>query len=337
MDNLPEIFASLAGRVNYVVNINDNEYHSSCPQCGGEPHADGSFPNRFVMWVVSRHGTPFGMCRKCQYKWSPTKEDAKWTYKERVEFAKKAKLLEIEYLRKKSQELDVLAETIRKQALYDEYCQNALNNERVMKAYDAMGIPSDWVSYMRFGYIPQYKVTGRNSSYNDSAFTFPIWSMTRIENIKVRVEHPISSEDRYRNLYKSGCQHLFTPLHESDKFSNKIVIAEGEKKAAVIHIKGGLPDNVQVVGLQSMSPERRVVNILKTSDAEVFYLALDPDAYVPSANGIAPVMRLANQLGEKRCRLVLPPSNTKFDDAILLGFRFVNAYNMAIMPDKLSQ
>lgn len=336
-DQLPEIFMSLVGRVNYVQKITDNEYHSSCPRCGGEPHEDGSYPNRFIMWVVSRQGTPFGMCRKsgCGYKWSPTKEDAHWTYKERIEFARKARLLEIEYLKKKTEELNVLAEKIRQQDIYTRYWEEARKRDRVMNEYAKMGIPADWVDYLRFGYIPEYKVTGRNSTYKAPAFTFPVWSLNRVENIKVRVENPISKDDRYRNIYKSGCQHLFTPLHEADKFGNKILIAEGEKKATVIHISGGLPDDVQVVGLQSVSPEKRIISMLKGSKAEVFYIALDPDAYVKGGNGIAPAVSLANQLGESRCRLVIPPKDTKFDDAILMGFRFKNAFNMAIKPEKL--
>lgn len=332
---LPEVFAGLRGKVNFVVRITDNEYHSSCPRCGGEEHQDGSYPNRFVMWVVSRYGTPFAMCRKCSYKWSPDKEDAHWTHKERLAFAIKAKEMEIAYLRRKSEELAALSAKIHEQNLFEEYHQTAIANEKVMEHYRNMGIPEDWVKYLKLGFMFDYKVTGRNSTYRDTAFTFPVWSLNRIENIKVRVQHPINKEDRYRNIYKSGCQHLYTPIHDNDKLLNKVVVMEGEKKAMVGHISGELPEDVQVVGLQSMTPEKRIISMLKNSDVEVFYLALDPEAYVPAGNGVAPVMNIVKEIGEKRCRLMVPPADTKFDDAILLGYKFRNAFNMAIKPEKL--
>lgn len=335
MNDLPEVFASLLSRVSYVAKITDNEYHSSCPQCGGTVHEDGSYPNRFVMWIVSRYGNSFGLCRKCGYKWTPGKEDAHWTPRERLQFKIKARQLEIEYLRRKSVELEELSKKIHEQGFYRDYCEAAKADKRVMAYFESIGVPADWVEYLQWGYIPDFKVTGRNSSYRDSAFTFPVWSMKRIENIKVRVEHPINKEDRYRNIYKSGCQHLYTPVHESDKLACQVVVAEGEKKAAVIQIHGGLASDVQVVGLQSVTPEKRIVDILKHSNTDVFYLALDPDAYVKDSNGVASVLKLAKDIGEDRCRLVLPPRDTKFDDAINLGFMFRNAFNMAIKPEKL--
>lgn len=334
MDMLPDIFIGLAGRVDFVHRKNDNEFSSSCPNCGGQPHQDGTLPDRFCMWIVSRYGTPFGMCRKCGYKWTPLKEDAHWTHKEREEFKRKLAQLEKEFYARKAAELTVLSRKIQEQKLYEEYYNNAVESKRVMDSFNSMGIPADWVSYLRLGYITDYTVRGQFSTYKDNGFTFPIWSLNRIENIKIRVQNPINSGDRYRNVYKSGCQHLYTPLHDSEKLGNKIIILEGEKKAIVTHIKGGLNDNeYQIVGVQSALPEKRVINML--SDAEVVYLAMDPDTYVPAGNGQIPVLNLAKQIGIDRCRLVVPPKDTKFDDAINLGFRFVNAVNMAIKPDKL--
>ena len=57
-DQLPPEFMALIGQVDYIHKVSENEYHSSCPNCGGELHSDGSWPDRFVMWRSSRRGEP---------------------------------------------------------------------------------------------------------------------------------------------------------------------------------------------------------------------------------------------------------------------------------------
>jgi hypothetical protein len=118
---LPPEFAALEGKVAFSRQITPNEFHGSCPNCGGEIHENGSLPDRFIMWIYSRRGTPFGLCRKCSYKWSPDKADAQWTAEEKEEFRRKVEELERAYWEKKSVELDALVETIQKQDLYTKY------------------------------------------------------------------------------------------------------------------------------------------------------------------------------------------------------------------------
>jgi len=71
--------------------------------------------------------------------------------------------------------------------------------------------------------------------------------------------------------------------------------------------------------------------------AEVVYIAFDPDAYTPEGNSkrIA-VIEAAKHIGMERVRLVIPPRNMKFDDAIMQGFNFSNAVNMAIKPERIT-
>lgn len=336
MDTLPPIFADLEGKISFVRQVTNNECHASCPSCGGSIHENGTYPDRFVMWVVSRTGKPFGLCRKCNYHWSPEKSDAHWTAEEREEFKRKVEELERDYYLQKALELQELADKIEKQGFYKDYHQNVFKSEQAKRYYASIGLADDWIKYLQKGFLPQYTVKGHDSQYQDSAYTFPIWSGTKVENVKLRVANPRSSNDRYRNLYKSGCQHLYTPIHEDDKFGNKIIVMEGEKKADTVVAFNQFSDEYQVVGVQSSMPERRILNILKESCAEVFYLAFDPDAYVRAEKSdVVPVLSVAKRLGEKRCRLVIPPGKTKIDDAILLGLQFKNLINMAIKPEKL--
>lgn len=325
--SLPVEFASLEGSIAFVRQVTSNEFHSSCPNCKGNIHEDGSYPDRFVLWIASRRGTPFGLCRKCGYKWTPAKEDAKWSDEEREEFKRKIAELETQYFEQKARELAELSERIQSQGIYEQYHEAALESQFAMSYYESIGMPEMWMRYFKKGLISDYTVRGHLSTYHSPAFTFPVWTLGgQIENVKIRVANPKDSSDRYRNLYKAGCQSLYVPMQENG-IKNKVIVMEGEKKADTVCIYTYLPDEYQVVGVQSSMPEKRVLKMLEP--AEVVYLALDPDCYRQNEAGVVPALRVAEQIGKKKCRLVIPPRDTKFDDAILLGFKFENALNMA--------
>lgn len=330
--SLPVEFTSLEGSIAFVRQVTPNEFHSSCPSCKGDIHEDGSYPDRFVLWIASRRGTPFGLCRKCGFKWTPAKEDAKWTDEEREEFKRKIQELESQYFAQKACELEELSKRIEGQGIYERYHEAALGSEFAMNYYYSLGMDELWIRYLKTGLIEDYTVRGRNSTYHSPAYTFPVWTLGgKIENVKVRVANPKDNTDRYRNLYKAGCQSLYVPMRE-DKIKNKVIVVEGEKKANAVTMYTVLPDDWQVVGVQSSQPEKRVLKMLEP--AEVVYLAFDPDCYKQNEGGVIPVLRVAEQIGKKKCRLVVPPKDTKFDDAILQGYKFGNALNMAVAAER---
>lgn len=329
----PPEFLGLVGRIKYLTQVNENEYHSSCPNCGGEPHADGSLPDRFVIWKVSRRGTTFGMCiRKCGYKWTPNKQDTEWTDEERAEFQRKAAQMEAEYNAKIAEKLESLSQLITAQQVWKR-CHDE-TPEHAKKYYsERRGIPQEWQDFLSLGYMPNYTVRNRLTSYKDNAYTIPLYNFEGvIENITLRIENPIDSNDRYRRLYKSHAQHLYAPRMGK---SNKVVLMEGELKAITGEAYGGLPSDFVVYGVQSKMPEKRILKMLDF--AEVVYIAFDPDAYVPegNTNRIA-VIETAKQIGMERVRLVIPPNGVKFDDAMLQGYNFSNAVQMAIRPERIN-
>lgn len=330
--SLPVEFAALEGSIAYIQQVTNNEYHASCPNCKGAIHEDGSYPDRFVLWIASRRGTPFGLCRKCGYKWTPAKEDAKWSDEEREEFKRKVEQLETEYYARKAIELAELSSKIQQQGLYEAYHEAALESRFAMEYYESLGMDEIWIRYLKKGMIADYTVKGHLSTYHSPAFTFPVWTLGgQIENVKIRVANPHDSSDRYRNLYKAGCQSLYVPMKD-EKIKNKVIVMEGEKKADVATMYTPLPDEYQIVGVQSSLPEKRILKMFES--AEVVYLAFDPDCYIQNESGIVPVMRVAEQIGKKKCRLVIPPKDTKFDDAILKGYKFGNALNMAVAAER---
>jgi len=344
---LPQEFAPLVSRVQYVQRKNDNEYSSSCPQCGGDIHSDGSWPDRFVLWRSNKHGEPFAMCLRghCGFKWSIKKQDAQWTVEEREEFTRKRIELEAAYNAQIETRLAELSAKIMEQAYFEKYHNQAMNDQKVVDYFESRGIPEAWQRHLMTGCIYDYRVTGKLSVYESIAFTIPIWSETgRIENIKLRIGSPKHDNDRYRNFYKSGCQHLYNPQYKTTTKAKHAILMEGEFKADVGVIYGGLNTvEYRIYGVQSKQPEERLLK--KLSDYDAVYLAFDPDAYRRTQytdqktgeirDGQVAVMEVARQVGFDRARLVIPPRDSKFDDAILAGYSFANAVRMAIKPEKL--
>lgn len=347
---LPPEFSPLSDRVQYVQRKNDNEFSSSCPRCGGSIHPDGSWPDRFVMWRSSKspkyYGTPLGACLRghCGYKWSPQKEDANWSAEELAEFRARAAETEAAFVAETERRLQELSQKIETEQQYVRYNNAAMDNDNVVAYWESRGVPHVWQLHLFCGYIDDYPVTGRLSHYRSPAYTMPVFSESkRVENIKIRVANPKDDNDRYRNLYKSGCQHLYNPNYQNPPRSH-VLLMEGEIKSIVACAYGGVDTNkVTVYGVQSKEPERRLLNKLKGFDA--VYIALDPDAYKRNfyydlrtgerkGTHIAAI-EVARKVGFERARFVVPPNNMKFDDAILQGYNFANAMRMAIKPERL--
>ena len=330
---LPPEFASLEGRVQWVQQINSNEYHMSCPNCGIDAgkHNDSHPSDRFVVWMESKsNGKPFGMClRHCGYKWSTDKQDAEWTPEEKAVFVAKRRELE---QRENERIIEYAHKVVMKQAIYLNY-QKQLEQSNYGKQYlYGRGFNSDeWNDFFGYGIIEDYKVRGRSSTYYSPAITMPVRGLDNvIENIKLRVTTAHEPADRFRNIYKSGNQHAYFPMHD-EVLGNKILVIEGEMKSNQVAMRGNLPDDIQIVATQGMGVGSRMIYMLEK--AEVVYLCLDPDAYAPNEKGNINAVQVARKIGYERTRFVI--CRDKIDDAIRQGFVLRNAVNMAIKPNQL--
>lgn len=328
---LPIEFKGLAGRVQFVQQINSNEWHMSCPNCGvGEHHNDSNPSDRFVVWMESKsNGKPFGMCiRHCGFKWSTDKQDAEWTPEEKAAFVAKRKELN----QRENERIAEYSKTVvMKQAIYLRYMEQLKDSKYGRQYLYKRGFNSDeWNTWFGYGIIEDYKVRGRNSTYYAPAITMPITNLGKIvENVKLRVTEAICKEDRFRNIYKSGNQHPYFPMHD-EKLSNKVIIIEGEMKANTVAMRGELKD-LQIIATQGTGIGSRMIYMLENVD--VVYLCLDPDAYIPNEKGQTSIMSVAQKIGLNKTRLVTCP--LKIDDAILQGFNLQTAVNMAIKPSQL--
>lgn len=329
---LPPEFVSLEGKVQWVQQINSNEYSSSCPNCGIDEtkHSDSNPSNRFVMWVESQTtGKPFGWCRGCHYKWTPDKSDAIWTEEEKAVFIAKRRELN---QREEQRIRDYSTSVVMKQKVYLRYIERMKESQYGKQYLQKRGFLSDqWNEYFGFGIFEDYKCHGKLDTYYSPAITMPVMGLGQIvENVKMRVTEAHHKDDRFRNLYKSKAQHPYFPLKDMT-IKNKVAIFEGEMKSCMVAQMGRLPEDVQIIGTQGKGVGSRLVYMLEP--CEVVYLCLDPDTYEANEKGDTTIMQVAKKIGYNRTRIIL--CKDKVDDAILKGFNLRNAYNMAVKPHQL--
>jgi hypothetical protein len=329
---LPPELVGLEGKVQWVQQVNPNEYHMSCPNCGFSPtHSDSHPSDRFVVWIESRfNGRPFGMCvRHCGFKWSPDKADAVWTPEEKAAFIEKKKELN---QRENERILQYAKDVVMKQAVYLKYMEKMESSVFGKMYLEQRGFNSnEWNKWFGYGILEDYKCHGELSTYYTPAITMPVMGLNKIvENVKLRVADAHHPKDRFRNLYKSGNQHPYFPMHD-EKVGNKVAIFEGEMKSNQVAMRGNLPENVQVIATQGKGIGSRLAYMLE--NCEVVYLCLDPDAFVPNEKGQTGIMQAATRLGAQRVRIIT--CKQKVDDAILKGFNLLNAFNMAVKPAQL--
>ena len=318
---LPLEFAELTGRVHYVQQRTRTEWSSSCPECGGEPHKHGEFPDRFRMWPVSKHGTPLGWCRHCGYAWTPAKE--RKPTREEIE-AWRQEQIRIETERKKAAERAL--ELLNNQRLWEKFYNQ--RTQESMEIVRGWGLSDSWQEYLQIGYNPHYDVwKGGEKAYQSPAVTLPVWNAEgAVQNIKLRVLNPADPGDRYRNQYSTGEHYLYVPLHESP-LCGKGILFEGEKKAAVAEAYN--PFFYRCMGVQSKRPDPEIFRLM--DNMELIYLWPDPDAFISDKNGGRAVDYWVKMLGKERVRIVNCP--VKVDDGIVkYGLDTRRYLRMAVKP-----
>lgn len=305
---LPAEFAGLQTKVDYIQQISRDEYASSCPQCGGIPHKDGSYPDRFRMFL-NAHGKNkiMGWCRHCSYVWFPDTSRAL----DPQEFERwRREQIEREEERKREAERAIAL--LKSQKIWMKY--NEMLNTWAFDVLKSWGIRQDWANHWRLGFYPDFKV---DNSYFSPAITIPMWQQDSPvpANVKLRVLNPREDKDRYRALYKTGQNPFvaFNKLH-----SDTVVLVEGEKKA--MNVAQWSEQKYQVVGLPSVSPRPEL--LAKFANYGTVYLCLDPDAKIKNEKGVSPLQRVVRGIGREVAVIDLPD---KVDDMIIRGLNFKSA------------
>ena len=296
---LPPEFQGLQGKVEYVRKKSAKEWSSTCPSCGGAPHKNGDWPDRFIMMTeASGKNKVIGWCRSCSYVWFP-KNDIPLSPAEFEKWRKSQ--IEIEERRKR--EAEEAIKKLRSEHLWDFYYSEL--NEWAYSILSEWGICKENVAFWKLGLIKDYVVHSGDDSYHSPAIAIPCWDFDgTVQNIKVRVLNPKKTQDRYRNIYKLGRDALF--VARPDLHTDACVVVEGEKKAMVV---AATKQDIQVVGLQSKSPSTEALRRL--DGFKKIYLCLDNDFNQNDFDK----RRILDILDKKRTAVVSLPG--KVDDLIL--------------------
>jgi hypothetical protein len=300
---LPPIFAQYAARVEYVQQVSQKEWSSTCPTCGGALHSDRSWPNR-CRWFVDEHST--GWCRRCGSLFFP---DGAKSAMSREEFERwRHEQVAREEARKRSAETAL--EYLRSEQIWLRY-HEALDAYALAR-WAGRGIPEGWARFWQLGYRRDWSFRQQDGSlYHTPSLTIPLFDHEwNCINIKHRLLDPPPDRRHMRYLYELKDQEQADPLFLCDPgapLRGHVIAVEGEIKAAVTFLTLDDP-NVAMVGMPGTNPGPRLAEQL--ADAERITLVMDPGAEEAAR-------KLAAQLGTKRCRILIPP--VKVDDGIVAG------------------
>jgi len=293
--------------LNYVTQTANDEFASACPHCGGVPHSNGEYPDRFRIWLHSKTtGGILGWCRQCGYVWTPRGE--KLDPEQQRRWIEERENYELEQKARVERALQLLQQ----EKAWVRYHENL--NDEARKLYASRGIDGYWLEYWMLGYNPQKTVWNGETEYKSPALTIPVFEpgTGRVLTIRNRLLNPPSPGDKYRPEYGG----LPTSLYFTDKENKprgKTLIVEGEFKAMTTYITADMPD-LFVVGIPGKRPAMEMFEHL--SDCEPVYILLDPDAYIKVTGQTSPVRRLVEYFGHRARVLSLP---YKVDDMIMNG------------------
>lgn len=251
----------------YLHQINKNEWAAECPHCGGVPHRNGELPDRFRVWYKSNAtGGMLGWCRHCGYKWIPNKE---LTYKQNDNWIKEREKIEWDNIKKAENALKLLQD----EKAWLRYNRNLDDAKR--EHYYKRGITDYWIDYWMLGYNDNKLVWENGESYSTQALTIPIFDPISgdVLNIRNRLLNPRKQNDKYRPERAGLPASLY--FTDKEKIGDKILIVEGEFKAMTTYITIDDPE-LFVVGLPGKSPNMDILSPL--ANCEIAYVLLDPDA-----------------------------------------------------------
>lgn len=306
-DSLPTDLARRWGHLPFVRFRGNGEWSAACPQCGDSEHTGREAPDRFRLFAASAQHNARGWCRRCGFfDWADgdTKKTISQEEIERIS-AERAKLAEQEAKRLKSK-----IERLREAAYWQGYYEAMTDQQREL--WYRHGINDHMIDTYQLGFRADYQCMNGDKKHHTPALSIPHFGLNwKLQNVQYRLLNPPRPDDKYRQT--SGLPAAMFLTEPDEELKNAIVMVEGAKKAMVTHWHVNLTaDRMRfvVIGVPSKTPSRQMLDALK--DADPLYIALDPDAYVPTrtAHGkrLSPAVNsIVKKVGRERARLVKLP------------------------------
>lgn len=287
----------------------NDEWSSSCPQCGGASQSRNDKSDRFRLFKANTQHDARVWCRSCGFfEWAgqdgdaPNADEIERTKQER------ARLAEQERQRVKNKIVKL------QQAAYWRGWHDAMGQQQ-RRLWHEQGIIDYMIDRYRLGYCPEYTAYHNAEPFTTPTMTIPHFGPGwEIVNIQHRLLNPKNPGDKYRQM--AGLPAAMFLTEPDEPLTGATMVVEGAKKALVAYTHlGGQPlgGPLNIVAVPSKTPARQMLEALK--DCDPVYLMLDPDAYV--SNGGAPaVNRIVRALGRERVRVIKLP--VKPDDFFVI-------------------
>jgi hypothetical protein len=265
---LPPIFDWLAGQVAYVQQVSDTEYSASCPQCGGQVHPNGEWPDRLRIFVDDK---PLAWCRRCNYMRFADQGGESAPSREEID-AWAAKQRQREEARKRSAERAL--ENLRVSNVHLAY--HAALDDHARAYWRRRGVPDVWQDYWLLGWAHQHEFYMNGAPVLSDAATIPLVNHGGdLLNVKLRLEPTPPNGDKYRYQVWGQGQPLFLCEPDMALADRHVIAVEGEIKAMVVYAT--LQDNgACVVGLPGTRPSPDIIAQLQAAGRVT--LVMDPGA-----------------------------------------------------------
>lgn len=272
-----------------------DEWSAACVKCGGADRHRSDLSDRFRLFGGDR---PRAWCRRCSYfafadddQAAPTKEAREQAEQERL------RLAELE-----AQRIQAKIDELRKEAYWLGYHDGM--NDFHRDIWRHQGIRDELQDYFQLGYVEKRRFFDGAQPFYSPAMTIPVFDIGwEAVNVQYRLMSPPDGVGKYRFTYG-----LPTPLFLTNPYiepEGDVLLVEGAKKAIVTFDK---LDDLYIVAVPSKVPPLQI--LARLSNADVVYIALDPDAYLEGKSSAA--SRIGIALGDKARYVRLPSKPDDF-------------------------
>lgn len=312
---LPPELAAKWGHLPFIKYHGNGEFSAACPRCGDSGHIGSDPPDRFRMFSPEPGKNARGWCRACSFfAWADEGEDYSRPSPEAIAAAQaERERLAAEELERTKAKL----RAIQASPFWREWHEQMTAGQRA--EWHRQGVIDYFIDYYQLGWVSDHTYFHAGQFYHSPAMTIPHYEAGdenwRLANIQYRLVEPARGAGKYR-MTKDLPAALFR-TEPDEPLTGAVLVVEGAKKAIVTYTHLGsqpLGERLSIVAIPSKTPSDALLSPL--AGADLVYLGLDPDAYVPPRNSPMPAAQsIAQRLGQERVRYVHFPA--KPDDLIV--------------------
>jgi len=298
---LPPQWLCLEGLVDFVQQESNNTWTSTCPECGGEQHSDGEWPDRCTIFIDPN---PTLFCRRCGLVAFPNTYGAD-TRRPTLEETEKWRQAQIDRELARQRSVELALKNLERSKIWEQYHNNL--TEETRRIWRSRGIPDSLQDFWQLGYDHAHEFWYNGTVFRSPTITIPIFETGWVpHNVKHRLLQPVKEQDKYRPEFSGLPQKPFLTDPEAD-YTGHVLALEGEVKAMVVAIAIGKM-NGEVLGLPGLTPGKQVINDL--SRAERVTIVVDP-------GGRQAAWNMCKQIGTNKCSVFIPTERMgKIDDYI---------------------